>query len=45
MMLMMISTMFPFVFDYYENDGDVTGTSTHGTHVAGIIGANAKASG
>ncbi len=34
------SAKLPFVFDYYDTDGDVTGSSTHGTHVAGIIGAN-----
>lgn len=34
------SAKLPFVFDYYDGDGDVSGSSSHGTHVAGIIGAN-----
>lgn len=37
------SAKIPFVFDYSENDADVTHTnsvSAHGTHVAGIIAAD-----
>lgn len=34
-----ISTKLPFVFDYFDNDTDVLSLSSHGTHVAGIIGA------
>lgn len=36
------SAKLPFVFDYYDTDGDVSGSSVHGTHVAGIIGANKR---
>lgn len=38
-----VNEKFPFVFDYSENDADVSHTnrvSPHGTHVAGIIGAD-----
>lgn len=37
-----ISAKIPFVFDYSQNDADVShtnGTSAHGTHVAGIVAA------
>lgn len=30
----------PFAFDYSGRDSDLTGSASHGTHVAGIIGAN-----
>lgn len=30
----------PFAFDYSGRDTDLTGSASHGTHVAGIIGAN-----
>ncbi len=33
------SDKLPFVFDYAEGDGDVSSSTDHGTHVAGIIGA------
>ena len=35
-----ISDRIPFVYDYAENDADVSTASNHGTHVAGIIGAS-----
>lgn len=38
-----VNAKFPFVFDYSENDANVYHTnrvSAHGTHVAGIIGAD-----
>lgn len=38
-----ISSKFPFVFDYSQNDADVNhtnGVSSHGTHVAGIVAAD-----
>jgi len=36
---MKISSKLPFAFDYFSNDTGVSSASTHGTHVAGIIGA------
>lgn len=30
----------PFAFDYSGRDTDLSGSASHGTHVAGIIGAN-----
>lgn len=33
------SDRIPFAYDYAEGDSDVSSDSTHGTHVAGIIGA------
>lgn len=33
------SSKLPFVYDYAECDADVSSSSEHGTHVAGIIGA------
>lgn len=30
----------PFAFDYADNDTNVVGGQSHGTHVAGIVGAN-----
>lgn len=30
----------PFAFDYSGRDSDLSGSASHGTHVAGIIGAN-----
>ena len=34
------SSKIPFEYDYYANDTDVSGGNSHGTHVAGIVGAN-----
>lgn len=34
------SDKIPFAYDYYDNDTNVSGGNSHGTHVAGIIGAN-----
>ena len=34
------SSKIPFVYDYYDNDTNVSGGNSHGTHVAGIVGAN-----
>lgn len=30
----------PFEYDYYDSDTNVSGGNSHGTHVAGIVGAN-----
>lgn len=35
------SEKIPFAYDYYANDTNVDGGNSHGTHVAGIAGANA----
>lgn len=35
-----VSAKVPFAFDYCDYDFDVSNYGTHGTHVAGIIGAN-----
>lgn len=34
------SDKIPFAYDYYDNDTNVSGGNSHGTHVAGIVGAN-----
>lgn len=34
------SSKIPFAYDYYDNDTNVSGGNSHGTHVAGIVGAN-----
>ncbi len=34
------SDKIPFAYDYYDNDTSVSGGNSHGTHVAGIVGAN-----
>lgn len=34
------SDKIPFAYDYYGNDTNVSGGNSHGTHVAGIVGAN-----
>lgn len=34
------SDKIPFAYDYYDNDTKVSGGNSHGTHVAGIVGAN-----
>ena len=34
------SNKIPFAYDYYDNDTNVSGGNSHGTHVAGIVGAN-----
>lgn len=34
------SSKIPFAYDYSEPDTDVAGGNSHGTHVAGIVGAN-----
>lgn len=34
------SDKIPFAYDYYDNDINVSGGNSHGTHVAGIVGAN-----
>ena len=34
------SSKIPFAYDYYDNDTNVSGGNFHGTHVAGIVGAN-----
>jgi len=36
---MRYSSKIPFMFDYFGNDTDVRSLSSHGTHVAGLIGA------
>ena len=35
------SQKIPYAYDYADNDNNVIGTSDHGMHVAGIVGANA----
>ena len=35
------SEKIPFAYDYADGDTNVTGGDAHGTHVAGIVGANA----
>lgn len=34
------SSKIPFAYDYYGTDTNVSGGNSHGTHVAGIVGAN-----
>lgn len=34
------SDKIPFAYDYYGSDTNVSGGNSHGTHVAGIVGAN-----
>lgn len=34
------SSKIPFAYDYYDSDTNVSGGNSHGTHVAGIVGAN-----
>lgn len=34
------SDKIPFAYDYYDDDTNVSGGNSHGTHVAGIVGAN-----
>lgn len=34
------SNKIPFAYDYYDSDTNVSGGNSHGTHVAGIVGAN-----
>ena len=34
------SSKIPFAYDYAANDTNVSGGNSHGTHVAGIVGAN-----
>lgn len=34
------SDKIPFAYDYYDNDTNVSGGNSHGTHVAGIVGSN-----
>ena len=34
------SSKIPFAYDYYDTDTNVSGGNSHGTHVAGIVGAN-----
>lgn len=34
------SAKIPFAYDYCDNDTNVSGGNSHGTHVAGIVGAN-----
>lgn len=34
------SSKIPFAYDYYDNDTNVSGGNSHGTHVAGIVGAS-----
>lgn len=34
------SSKIPFAYDYYGSDTNVSGGNSHGTHVAGIVGAN-----
>ena len=34
------SSKIPYAFDYADNDYNVSGGASHGTHVAGIVGAN-----
>lgn len=34
------SDKIPFAYDYYDSDTNVSGGNSHGTHVAGIVGAN-----
>lgn len=36
------SSKIPFAYDYYDNDTNVSGGNSHGTHVAGIVGANGR---
>ena len=31
-----VSRRIPFAYDYYDNDGDVATTNTHGTHVTAL---------
>ena len=35
-----VSEKFPFVYDYADNDSDVSPADAHGTHVAGITAGN-----
>ena len=35
-----VSDKIPFAYDYYDDDTNVSGGNSHGTHVAGIVGAN-----
>lgn len=36
------SSKIPFAYDYSEPDTNVAGGNSHGTHVAGIVGANGR---
>lgn len=36
------SSKIPFAYDYYDNDTNVSGGNSHGTHVAGIVGASGR---
>ncbi len=37
-----VSSKIPFAYDYNDRDAELYSTNPHGTHVAGIIGANSK---